>query len=182
MDDIVLNGVVTLLTTLVGVLVGGYLTYKVNIKSQEEIIKKEIILNKLDETKLCVSNFLRGIALIYLNLNGYARGNRDRETFIEEDNKGQEHVRVAISNLSLSRVYVEDIYDEIERCIDKYSELSNIIYDKYHFGTTIDKDSDIFMIICCEYERLLSDVKKVIEIIDENIKKEVKIQNNNRVV
>ncbi|CEN75459.1 hypothetical protein [Paraclostridium sordellii] len=161
----------TPIVTVLSVIIGGKIAYKSNLKSQHEIIKKQIILSKLELIKQNISEITRGMALITLNLSMYCKDKISKDEFIEKDNEYQEIIRIAKRQIWINKVYIKGIEKELDEIDREYTYISNFIYDNFHIPKLCKKD--LYEIILKRYNALIIINDSVAELVDKEIIKEL---------
>lgn len=157
--------IVNPLITMLGVIVGGRITYKLNLKSQHEMMKKQLILQKLEVIKDNISDTTRGMSLILSNLNAYCKDEISKDEFIKKDNEYQEKVRISQRNIWVNKIYAKCIENNVEEIFAKYKKISNFIYDNYHLGGDCRKE--LYESILEYYSKLILETDNILELIDE---------------
>lgn len=161
----------TPIVTILSVIIGGKIAYKSNLKSQHEIIKKQIILSKLEIIKQNIGEITRGMALIVCNLGMYCKDKISKEEFIEKDNEYQEFIRIAKREIWVNKVYIKGIEKELEESYKEYTYISNFVYDNFHIPKVCKKD--LYEITLKRYNNLMTTNDSVAELVDEEIIKEL---------
>lgn len=124
---------------MLGVLAGGVLTYKLNLKFQKEITKKEIKIEKLQDMSNYLHDSTRALSLILLALKKYINGIIKHEEFCKENDDMQEKIRIAYRYEYLNNSFIGSNSTKIRDLFKEYDIIANMIYDKYHDPNSIIK-------------------------------------------
>ncbi|GGH17222.1 hypothetical protein [Paenibacillus segetis] len=164
---------------VVGVVIGGTLTYKLSHRSEMILIRKKIKIDKIQETQRGLFIMVRQLGILHLRLKEIENKRISREEFLNTSNQVQEECGTVIRNIRTNEVFLKEYIDLIDDFINQTSVFHDLIYDAYIYPNSPSKrnyDSDLLSYEHIEYliMEAIKTVMKIKDHLDQQIEIELK--------
>ncbi|WKL00887.1 hypothetical protein Q0F98_28750 [Paenibacillus amylolyticus] len=178
MDITILGALVSGVVGVAGVLIGGILTYKLSHRSEIALIKKKIIIEKIQETQSGLLLMARQLGKLSLALKRIENGQLTQEEFQSISDKVQDECGAVIRNIRVNEFFIKPSMNLIEELFDKTFLFHDLIYDAYIYPNSPSKRNyEPGLLEYGNIERLIMDASlfalKIKERLDDQIDSEL---------
>lgn len=178
MDITIVGALVSGIVGVAGVLIGGILTYKLSHRSEIALIKKRIVIEKIQETQSGLLVMARQLGKLSLALKRIENGQLTLEEFRSISDLIQDECGTVIRNIRVNEFFIRPSMNLIEELFNQTFLFHDLIYDAYIYPNSPSKRN--YQPELLEYEnieRLIMDASlfalKIKERLDEQIASEL---------
>lgn len=164
---------------LIGVTIGAILTYKLNLKSQKYLYIKKIKIEKLNLITITLHEYLRSIGKLQTVTVQFIRKEIEYETYKKLNEECQEEM---ISNqrvISENSIFLEFIYNDIDKLRKDIFQICDLIYDKYYNPNSERKvynpDDYDYAYIEGKFLIVYDEADRLIKLLQEHMRKELEL-------
>ncbi|WP_028592442.1 hypothetical protein [Paenibacillus massiliensis] len=133
MSTEIVGNLVSAFVGVLGVLIGSTLTYKLNHRSEMVLIRKKIIIEKIQETQHGLYVMARQFGKLTLGLGQIEHEKISKEEFLKISDQVQEECGTIIRAIRVNEVFLKEFISKINQLIDQTNVFHDLIYDAYTF-------------------------------------------------
>lgn len=179
LDIAIVGALVSGVVGVVGVLIGGILTYKLSHRSEMVLVRKKIIIDKIQETQRGLYVIARQLGQLSLALKRIENNKISHEEFQKISDQVQDECGAVIRNIRVNEFFIKPSMNLIEELLNQTHLFHDLIYDAYIYpGSPSSRNYHPDLL---EYEHIESLIMKatlfaleVKESLDKQIKLELK--------
>lgn len=135
----IVGALVSGIVGVVGVLIGGTLTYKLSHRSEMVLIRKKIMIDKIQETQSGLFVIARQLGKLSLRVKEIENSRISQEEFRRISDQVQEECGAVIRNIRVNEVFLKEFIHLIDDLIDQTSVFHDLIYDAYIYPDSPSK-------------------------------------------
>lgn len=179
LDITLLGALVSGVVGVVGVLIGGILTYKLSHRSEMILIKKKIIIDKIQETQRGLYVIARQLGQLSLALKEFQNKKISHEEFQKISDQVQDECGSVIRNIRVNEFFIKPSMNLIEDLLNQTHHFHDLIYDAYIYPDS--PSSRNYHPDLLEYEHIESLIMKATLFaleVKESLDKQIEIELN----
>jgi len=179
LDITIVGALVSGVVGVAGVLIGGFLTYKLSHRSEMVLVRKKIKIDKIQETQRGLYVIARQLGQLSLALKRIENKKISQEEFREISDQVQDECGAIIRDIRVNEVFMKTSMNLIEDLLKQTYLFHDLIYDAYIYPNSLSVRN--YHPDLLEYEHIESLIMKatifaleIKESLDEQIELELK--------
>ncbi|KJB84845.1 hypothetical protein AZ66_28430 [Paenibacillus sp. E194] len=131
MLEALINGFTAGIIGVVGVLIGGILTYKLGLKAEKSLIRMRIKVEKIQNTQVDLLNMARQMGILSIAMHNYEYKKINHESYCKISNDVQDKMMHYIRSIRVNEFAIKNYKAQIDKLIDEYNAVSDMQYERY---------------------------------------------------
>lgn len=117
---------------IIGVIFSSIITYKLNLKSEKMLIRKKIIIDKLEVLIGAFYEYLREIARLENLTVKFILNEVDLKEYKLLNDEYQDKVTIYGRTISENLLFIKKYKGDYDKFINRYTKICDLLYDKYY--------------------------------------------------
>ncbi|MBP1893000.1 hypothetical protein [Paenibacillus lactis] len=131
MNDAILGALVSGLVGVAGVLIGGTLTYKLSHRSEKILIRKKVVIEKIQETQHGLYTIAKGLGTLLVSVTRCENQKISKEELLRISDQIQEDGGAITRSIRVNEVFLKKYSPLINDFIDQTAVFHELIYYVY---------------------------------------------------
>ncbi|WP_019420171.1 hypothetical protein [Paenibacillus sp. OSY-SE] len=132
MNDAIVGALVSGIVGVIGVLIGGILTYKLGHKSEKMMIRMKIKVEKIQNTQKILLDMARQMGILSVAVKNFEFGKINQEIYCKTSNDVQEEFSHLIRSIRVNEFVIKNHKDQLDTLIDEFITISDMLYERYY--------------------------------------------------
>jgi len=131
MVEALVNGFTAGIIGVLGVFIGGILTYRLGLKAEKSLIRMKIKVEKIQNTQKDLLDMARQMGIMSVAVKNYEFDKIDYETYCKTSDEVQDKISHLIRSIRVNEFVINNHMDQIDKLIDDSIAISDILYERY---------------------------------------------------